>query len=173
LTSKNQVSEALDAITQTEGFILIRGPEFWEAVELSDSAQAGALAYRENSQSIPGNSLTPIQWEGMVYEDLPCWDISDPTKIIIPANVARARIQCTVNCTGTASRVMMQSFLNGVNSSGGAYGMPAMNTAMSGTGIANISGAWTPVTQGDVIEVHFYTNNNNGINKASLGIEFG
>jgi hypothetical protein len=173
VTTRNQVSEALDAITQNEGYVLIRGPEFWEAIELSDSEQAAAMVARNSVQSLTGNTITPISWEAAVYEDLPCWDISDPTKLIIPANVSRMRLSAAFTTGSTASRSMILTYLNGQNMADGAHGMPALNIANSGTPIMSVSGGWVPVEQNDEIDIRAYTNNNNTIVKASATIEFG
>ena len=166
------MSEALDSITQTEGFVLIRGPEFWEAIELSDSAQSAAMAIRNNAQSLVGNTITPINWEAMEYEDLPCWDIATPSKIIVPANVTRIRLTAAFTTSNTASRAMILTYLNGQNAADGAHGMPALNPAISGTPIMSVAGGWVPVEQGDEIEARAFTNNNNSIVKASLTIDF-
>lgn len=83
------VSESLDTITTQIGYTLVRGPEFWTGQPVN--APAGQLVtrvIRTTDQGIPTGDTT-LSWQAEVYDELGMWQLSDPTKLVVPPNVSR------------------------------------------------------------------------------------
>lgn len=78
-----KVSESLDALSQTEGSYLWRGPERWEA-GIPSSPNSGGTELRRNTPwgvSAP-NVFQPIPFDFQFRNTAVLWDAADPTKIV-------------------------------------------------------------------------------------------
>lgn len=111
------VSTALDALGQALGEVLVRGPEFWQALapgapgEVLTSNGPGALpSYKPSTAAGEGATVVKtanqtvfagaaqLTYQSVLFDDAGLWDAPN-NQFVIPAGVNRARI--TVNTWNT------------------------------------------------------------------------
>ena len=79
------VSFSLDAISQTEGYQLIRGPVYWEGQPRIVGNRIGAKVTRAaNTASFASNTYGSIIWTTEVLDQGTFWDAAQPTRFTIP-----------------------------------------------------------------------------------------
>ena len=156
VTTRNQVSEALDAISQTEGFILVRGEQFWEARPYVPGLEDGALVQITSPFSWTTAGTYAVPFDEAVYDSALLWDASQPTRLTIPAGVSSIQLFAMMQ-TATGGG----QFLGQVRKNGSLYpnvvpGLPQADTDTAGTDSVNLAGAPIPVEEGDYFELMLY-----------------
>lgn len=128
------VSFSLDAISQTEGYQLIRGPTYWEGQPRIVGNRIGAKVTRAAATaSFASFAWGTIIWTAEALDQGAFWDPANPTVITIPqVGWYQIKAQLIRNGTGNFSGDV-RLVVNGVvrytqrytstNSSGGANGM--------------------------------------------------
>lgn len=85
MPARIDVSDALDALGQTPGSQLIRGPELWEATVPSQTDLAGCILTRTDSYVGTASNVTyELPWQNAPIQQGPFWDAGDPAAIIAP-----------------------------------------------------------------------------------------
>lgn len=147
MAAKIDVSASLDVISQTPGFTLRRGPEYWEGAA---PAAGGITATRaERSSNIAAwTTVAAMPWQLTEFDDNGAWNIAQPTRLTIPTGINRASFTASCFSTGgSAANMWAYIARNGtevIASGGGASGY-ANNFTTVDTGVLL-------VTPGDYFE---------------------
>lgn len=110
------VSFSLDAIGQTVGTQLIRGPVYWEAVPQITGNRVGAIVTRAAATASFASNITGIiPFTAESVDQGFFWDIAQPTRIVIPALGWYNMLFRTIRTSGGNTTSMMSIFKNGVS----------------------------------------------------------
>ncbi len=124
------VSESLDSITQTIGYTLVRGPQFWHGAPPAPGG--GPLATRlvmDAPKALPPSGSV-IQWDRSAFNELEAWDPIAKDRLTVPASVLRVTVGASIRFDGgAAGNVSMDILRNGalVCAQSGASGYVAYN----------------------------------------------
>lgn len=104
MAARNKISETLDALGQTEGFILRRGPDYWEAVPQGSGGGSSIISARVqglSSQAISANSAAKMLFDTVIADPALAWDAAN-NAFTVPLGVNRAEF---IASTGVANGV--------------------------------------------------------------------
>lgn len=111
---RTQVSESLDAITQEEGYIMIRQPEGWRGIPLSAVQAVGVLTGKSgNVSGSPYSQYNLVSWDAPSIDPLNMWDAGAPTKFTVQQAGWYDVSLYGQKYTGTASYLAMSINKNG------------------------------------------------------------
>lgn len=131
--AKTDVSTSLDAIGQTPGMTLIRGPVYWEPQPMITGNRVGARITRAANFLLTslGTSYT-VPWTTEVIDQQNFWNVAAPNNIVIPfTGWYSVKVQCQAN-TGAGIFAQIILHKNGVEWDRNQYAKrSAANTIMN------------------------------------------
>lgn len=127
----------------------------WFAIEKLPSDLKYALVHRSSNQAIAGVTTTTVQWNAEVV-DTDGWhdNVTNPSRLTVPAGVSRVRVTANLVTEATASGQFVMTMLkNGADFIGSARS----ESDTAGTDSVNGMSAIVAVVPGDYFEVQVYS----------------
>ena len=139
------VSASLDVITQTPGFTLKRGEQYWEGGVPAAGGVSGVRCIR-NTNIAAWGPAAPMAWQATAFDDNGSWNIANPTRLVVPTGITRANITFNAcNEGGSATNVSFTirdqaGVLHAVQNSASGFGNQGLSIS---TGLMSVTpGQW-------------------------------
>lgn len=152
MSNKTDVSESLDALSQTEGHTLIRGPEFWTSTPPIVANRQGAVITRPLFYVIgAADTWRSLPLSTEVMDQSTFWNAAQPTRITVP-------LQGWYNMTFESNRTAMTGAYGGlaIFKNGVIQDQMTFISRTSGGGIRQQIVSLQYLNAGDYVEPHIY-----------------
>lgn len=121
------------------------------------------MVYKTGDVSANSGSWSVLSWDAETFDTMASWDISDPTKIYVPAGVSYARMYaaCAFDSNATGYRAIWGQWSFGTTPGQALQRAVPINGAASHM---EVFSSILPVSEGDYVQIAAYQNSGGALN---------